>query len=63
MNDGFPVRGRGLRAWLSAVSLELAAPARPGRCVVRLDLVNEAWAGFEAEGSDVVEVGFDVDPA
>ncbi len=46
-----------------AVTLELSAPAQPGRYVVRLDLVNEGVGWFGAEGSDVVDVGLEVDPA
>jgi hypothetical protein len=45
------------------VVLELAAPDRPGRYVLRLDLVNEGVGWFEAEGSSVVDVPFEVDPA
>ena len=46
----------------ATVALELTAPNRPGPYVVRLDLVNEGVGWFEAEGSDVVDVAFDVDP-
>lgn len=45
------------------VVLALAAPDRPGRYVLRLDLVNEGVGWFEAEGSPVVDVPFEVDPA
>lgn len=45
------------------VVLELTAPERPGRFLLRLDLVNEGVGWFEEEGSPVVDVPFEVDPA
>jgi hypothetical protein len=47
----------------TAVTVELVAPDRPGRYVVRLDLVNEGVGWFGDGGSPVVDVGLEVDPA
>jgi SAM-dependent methyltransferase len=45
------------------VVLELAAPDRPGRYVLRFDLVNEGVGWFGEGGSRVVDVPLEVDPA
>ena len=47
----------------ATVVLEPAVPASPGDYVLRLDLVNEGVGWFEAEGSPVVDVALEVDPA
>lgn len=47
----------------ATVTLDLTAPERPGRHVLRLDLVNEGVGWFEEEGSPVVDVALEVDPA
>ena len=45
------------------VVLEVTAPDRPGRYLLRLDLVNEGVGWFADGGSPVVDVGLEVDPA
>jgi SAM-dependent methyltransferase len=48
---------------LVTVTLEAPAPADAGRYILRLDLVNEGVGWFGASGSDVVDVGLEVDRA
>jgi SAM-dependent methyltransferase len=45
------------------VALEVNAPDRSGTYILRLDLVNEGVGWFEEEGSAVVDVPLEVNPA
>jgi SAM-dependent methyltransferase len=47
----------------TTVVLEVDAPDRPGTYVLRLDLVNEGVGWFGEDGSAVVDVPLEVDPA